>query len=121
VTRERRPALLRGEATQAVWIARDGRPGKPGVIRSLVWSRAEARFGKGFGPHRSRHAYATSAIDADPANPGVAAAVLAIGGTMVERRCNLGNAAVAGRLLADAPREERALSRARAEGHFRDR
>ena len=46
------------------------------------------RFGIAFGPHRFRHAIATTAPMRDPSHPGVAAGLLGISKEVVEQSYN---------------------------------
>jgi hypothetical protein len=46
------------------------------------------RFGESFGPHRFRHAIATTATLRDPDHPGLAVGVLGISGAVLEEHYN---------------------------------
>ncbi|MGE0418674.1 MAG: hypothetical protein AB7O80_17870 [Acetobacteraceae bacterium] len=114
-----RPLLMGPTAGDAVWIGQNGRQLTKQALSSGIWRRAEVRFGFGFGPHRFRHAYATTVISANPASPGSAAAVLAVGAQMVEAHYNLGNTTLASRALNDVVDAERDRWRTFARRKFR--
>jgi hypothetical protein len=46
------------------------------------------RFGVSFGPHRFRHAIATTAALRDPASPGLAVGLLKISGPVIDEHYN---------------------------------
>ena len=51
-----RPALLSGRAADPLWISAQGTACTAKALRSQAFTRTQARFGVGFGPHRFRHA-----------------------------------------------------------------
>lgn len=104
---EIRPALLRGTQTDALWIATQGSPMALTAVGLMIRVRAKKRFGVEFGPHRFRHALGTTASAVDPANPGTAAAVLAVGAGMVEKHYNRAENHVAAAGFHDALKAER--------------
>jgi integrase len=58
---------------------------------AMIRRASMAEFGEAFGTHRFRHELASALAEADPDNPGVAAAVLGISiavaeGTYIHRR-----------------------------------
>jgi site-specific recombinase XerD len=73
-----RPKLMGSRTHAAFWVAQSGAPltMKGLTERIIVLSRKE--FGYSFGPHAFRHAVSTMLAEHDPANPGLAAAVLNI-------------------------------------------
>lgn len=71
-----RPALLRGRQSDALWIGKNGENLQAKGIQEMVCKRSKVRFGVAFGPHRFRHAIATTAILRDPTAPNLGAAVL---------------------------------------------
>jgi site-specific recombinase XerD len=70
------------------WLDQYGEELSAGEIGDMIQRRSKETFGKGFGPHRFRHALGTTAPLADPAHPGVAAAILGISSHMVEQHYN---------------------------------
>jgi site-specific recombinase XerD len=70
------------------WLNQYGEPLGPDQISDMIQRKSKQDFPEGFGPHRFRHALGTSAPLADPAHPGVAAAILGISGHMVEQHYN---------------------------------
>ena len=73
-----RPALLQERVHEQFWISGRGGPWSAKAIQNQVLELSRKRFSKSFGPHRFRHAIATTAPILDPANPGLAAALLGI-------------------------------------------
>lgn len=73
-----RRELLCGRQHDWFWVNRHG--DKLGIrgIEGVIRRGSGEQFGTVFGPHRFRHSLATTAAYADPANPGLAASVLAI-------------------------------------------
>ena len=73
-----RRELLQGHQHDWFWVNRNGE--KLGIrgIEGVIRRGSGEQFGTVFGPHRFRHSLATTAAYADPANPGLAASVLAI-------------------------------------------
>lgn len=84
-----RPRLLRGQSHDALWVSLKGSPLTEKAIENQVFKRTRKRFGQGFGPHRFRHAIATTAVLRDPAHPGLAAGLLGISGRVVEEHYRL--------------------------------
>ena len=96
--RETRPALLKGKTCEAFWISGKGSTWTAKAIQNQVLELSRKRFGKAFGPHRFRHAMATTAPILDPANPGLAAALLGISQEVIDssyNRSGQNNAALA--------------------------
>ena len=73
-----RPALVGSGSYQEFWISRFGRPLTVAGMESRLFRLTQKRFGKGFGPHRFRHAIATTLSLRIPNNPGLGAPVLGI-------------------------------------------
>jgi hypothetical protein len=86
-----RPALLRGKIHDAFWVGLDGTQLEAKGIQNMVCSRSKTRFGVAFGPHRFRHAIATTAPLRDPSHPGLAAPLLGISKGTVEAHYNRAN------------------------------
>ncbi len=107
-----RPKLLaRGPANQTssrLWIALHGRPMAQTAVGLMIRRRAKEDLGVEFGPHRFRHAAATSASTNDPDSPALAAALLAIGARMVGKHYDRASDAIAARNFHDALAKERA-------------
>jgi hypothetical protein len=87
VTVERRE-LLGEQSHDGLWLNQYGEKMAANENGDMVQRQSKLTFGKGFGPHRFRHALGTIAPLADPAHPGVAASVLGISGHMVEQHYN---------------------------------
>lgn len=83
-----RPALLADRQNDALWISARGTPLAAKGIAERILKLSRARFGIAFGPHRFRHAIATSSALRDPANPGLAAGVLGGSAKVIERHYN---------------------------------
>lgn len=78
-----RVELLQGATHDALWVNWGGEPlGYRGVEKRIRW-RSQKRYGQAFGPHRFRHALATSAPIEDPGAPGLAAPILGISGRIL--------------------------------------
>ena len=78
-----RPALLQGQSHDAVWITHYGKPWTAAGIQSRLLKLTRKRFGQGFGPHRFRHALATTATLRLPSHPGLAAGMMGISAQVV--------------------------------------
>jgi hypothetical protein len=105
----------------AFWIGARGRALTIAGISLIIRRESKRRFGFSFGPHRFRHALGTSAPLADPAHPGVAAAILGISPKMVEAHYNRANQArVAERFLGSLSKQRAAL-KLRARREFQNR
>ena len=83
-----RSTLLGNRLHDALWINRRGEPMTAQDIKNRVRTLTRKRFGTSFGPHRFRHAIATTATLRDPANPGLAAGLLGISGQVLEEHYN---------------------------------
>jgi site-specific recombinase XerD len=83
-----RPALLGGQVHDALWINLRGEPWSPECMAQRIRLLSRQRFGESFGPHRFRHAIATSATLRDPDYPGLAVGVLGISGQVLEEHYN---------------------------------
>ncbi len=75
---EIRPALLDKNAFEEFWIGLNGNPLSAKGIQEMIFRRSKARFGVTFGPHRFRHAIATTAALRASNRPGLAAPLLGI-------------------------------------------
>lgn len=71
-----RPALLRGRHEVAFWVNTQGDAMRALGIQGRIFKLSRKRFGKAFGPHRFRHAIATTLALRLPECPGLAAGVL---------------------------------------------
>jgi integrase len=83
-----RPALLNGRKHDAFWIGARAAPLGAKGIEACILRLSRARFGVAFGPHRFRHAIATSSALRDPATPGLAAGVLGGSAQVIEQHYN---------------------------------
>lgn len=83
-----RPALLAGRQEDALWISARGGPLTAKGIENRILKLSRVRFGVAFGPHRFRHAIATSSVLRDPASPGLAAGVLGGSAQVIEQHYN---------------------------------
>ena len=73
----------------ALWVSRDGSPLCAGRIHTCIAQHTLAAFGERIGPHRFRHAAATSIAIEDPENVGIIPALLGSSGATVQRYYNL--------------------------------
>ena len=118
-TEVERAELLAGRSHPWFWVDKYGEPLSADNIGDMIQRQSKRCFGVAFGPHRFRHALGTTAPLADPAHPGVAAAILGISGRMVEDHYNRANqAAVAHRFHASLL-EDRARLQSLARRGFR--
>lgn len=83
-----RAELLGNHRHDWFWLNQCGAPLTDDDIVNMIQRQSKHAFGKGFGPHRFRHALGTTAPLADPAHSGVAAAILGTSGHMVEQHYN---------------------------------
>jgi site-specific recombinase XerD len=95
-----RPALLGRQAEEAVWISTTGRPMSDLAIQGRILRLTKKRFGISFGPHRFRHAIATTATLRAPENPGLAAGLLGISPAILEQHYNRASQCQAGTRFA---------------------
>lgn len=101
-----RAELLAGQHHDRFWVNKYGEPLSADNIGDMIQRQSKRSFGSAFGPHRFRHAMGTTAPLADPAHPGVAAAVLGVSGRMVEEHYNRASQAdVAHRFQASLSQE----------------
>ncbi|MBV9748211.1 MAG: tyrosine-type recombinase/integrase [Acetobacteraceae bacterium] len=110
-----RPELLQGHQHDWFWVNCDGKRLAAKTIVGIVKQASRARFGAAFGPHRFRHSLATTAAYADPANPGLAAAVLAISEPVLEAHYNQARHDHAVRRFQQIVHRQRARTAPRAE------
>lgn len=103
------------------WLDQYGEPLSPGQIGDMIQRESARTFPEGFGPHRFRHALGTSAPLADPAHPGVGAAILGITGRMVEQHYNRASRAAVADTFQQSLSKARAASRSLAAREFRRR
>ena len=83
-----RPALLAGRESCALWIGARGAPLTAKGIQACILRLSRVRFRVAFGPHRFRHAIATSSALRDPGSPGLAAGVLGGSRQVIEQHYN---------------------------------
>jgi hypothetical protein len=106
-----RPALLAGRPDDAFWISRDGIRMTAKAIQFQVFARTAKRFERAFGPHRMRHAIATTAALRVSWHPGLAAGVLNITGRTAENSYNLAGPIAAALSFAEVIGARRRRSR----------
>jgi hypothetical protein len=75
---EVRPRLLQDLRSEWVWVIDEGGRFQDIGIGQMIRRRSLASFGHAFGPHRFRHALATTLAEEDPENPGLAAGLLGV-------------------------------------------
>lgn len=73
-----RPALLKEHWYDALWISRRGTPLTIDGMETRIFRLTLKRFGQWFGPHRFRHAIATSLAVRVSGQPGLPSAALSI-------------------------------------------
>ncbi|MFC7477905.1 tyrosine-type recombinase/integrase [Dankookia sp. GCM10030260] len=83
-----RPALLRDRPEDAVWVSAQGGALTEAGIQSRIRRLTRRRFGQAFGPHRFRHAIATTTALHVPTHPGLAAGLLGISSGVLEQHYN---------------------------------
>jgi site-specific recombinase XerC len=106
-----RTALLAGRADDAFWISRDGTRLTAKAIQNQVFARTRKQFAQAFGPHRMRHAIATTAALRASGHPGLGAAVLNITGRTAAQSYNLAGQTAAALTFADLIEDRRRSSR----------
>ena len=84
-----RLALMAGQITDAFWISNRHGALSEKSVQEWVFARTKQWFAKGFGPHRFRHSYVTTASLRASSHPGLAAAALGITGRVPEKHYNL--------------------------------
>ncbi|HEY2133815.1 MAG TPA: hypothetical protein VGH36_12715 [Acetobacteraceae bacterium] len=104
-----RVELLGAQNHGWLWVNQYGEPLTAAEIGDMIQRKSKQTFGRNFGPRRFRHAAGTTAPLADPAHPGVAAAIPGISGHMVEQHYNRATQADV------ASKFHRSLGKARAE------
>ncbi len=113
--------MLAGQNHDAFWLDKYGEPLSADNIGDMIQRKSKQAFGKGFGPHRFRHAMGTTAPLTDPAHPGVAAAILGISGHMVEDHYNRATQADVANQFHASLHKERLSLRSIARWEFRRR
>ena len=83
-----RPALLQGKRHDDFWVGINGKPLQRKGIQAMIGRLSKVRFDVTFGPHRFRHAIATTAPLRAPEHPGLAAPLLGISKEVVETHYN---------------------------------
>ena len=102
-----RPALLAGRESDAFWIGARGAPLTAKGIEACIQRLSRVRFGVAFGPHRFRHAIATSSALRDPGSPGLAAGVLGGSAQVIEQHYNRAGQIQAARKYAQVVEQRR--------------
>jgi site-specific recombinase XerD len=102
-----RPVLMNGSDGQRLWIGQNGLPMTKATISNMIRRRSKKEFGMGIGPHRFRHALATSTTTMDPENSNISAQLLAIGRTMAQKHYDRSSDGVAAARFQDALIRER--------------
>jgi integrase len=115
-----RPALLNGGTHNAMWVGSQGQPLTLAAIASMIGRLSSAELGGRFGAHQFRRELATGLAEAEPHNPGLAAAILGIGIEVAEKHYIVARDHEAGRHVADHLAAERERTRLLAERLFRD-
>jgi integrase len=118
---EIRPLLLDPIATDSVWGNGDGGAFTYRSIGTMIFRQTANKFPENFGPHRFRHAFASTLAEVDPTNPGLAAVILGITEAVINEHYRKARQADAARKLQANLREERERTRAVAEREFRQR
>jgi site-specific recombinase XerD len=113
-----RAELLGEQGHDGVWLTEYGAPMSIHDISNMIRRQSGRAFGSGFGPHRFRHALGTTAPLADPAHPGVAAAILGVSGHMVEQHYNRASQADVAHRFHDSLGKTRASVRLTARRAF---
>ena len=114
-----REELLAAKTHDWFWVDQYGGPLTMYAIKDMIRTRSRKAFGTAFGPHRFRHAMGTTAPVADPAHPGVAAAILGISGRMVEEHYNLASQTDVASKFHASLRKNRAATQSVARREFR--
>ena len=83
-----RPRLLGGQQNDRLWISIKGTPLRQGSLQNMVLEYTKERFGTAFGPHRFRHAVATTSALRASDQPHLAAGVLNITSKVANRHYN---------------------------------
>ena len=83
-----RPMLLQGGSSEAFWIGSRGRPWTIKAMQERVLAHSKKRFDVAFGPHRFRHAAATTATLRGSATPALAACLLNASHGVIEGHYN---------------------------------
>jgi integrase len=86
-----RSVLLANQIHEMVWVKQDGKPLSAKGIQAAICKRSKKRFGTTFGPHRFRHAIASTAPLQAPEMPGLAAPLLGISSAVVEAHYDRAN------------------------------
>ena len=102
-----RPVLLAGCEEDAFWIGARGAPLTAKGIEACILRLSRVRFGVAFGPHRFRHAIATSSALRDPGSPGLAAGVLGGSAQVIEQHYNRAGQIQAARAYAQVVEQRR--------------
>lgn len=116
-----RAELLTDQSEAWFWLNQYGEKLTSAEIGDIIQRKSKQAFGKGFGPHRFRHALGTTAPLADPASPGVAAAILGITAHMVEQHYNRATQADVAHKFQRSLGKTRASRRLVAQREFRQK
>ena len=80
-----RLVLLQGQNHKAMWVGQGGAPLDAVGIDGMFRRQTKITFGRSFGTHQCRHELASALADAQPENPGLSAAILAISIPVAEK------------------------------------
>jgi integrase/recombinase XerD len=116
-----RCTFLNGEDHGWLWISGNGKRLSESRIQRIIRKLSKERFGISFGPHRFRHAMATSGPLKDPDHPGIAAGILDISGRIAQAHYNRANKAKSAKMLQAGLREDRKETRSLAMRAFAKR
>jgi hypothetical protein len=111
LVKTKRPALLGGRRSDALWISRQGRALSASGISNIVLKTSSARFGTAFATHRFRYSLATTAVLRAPEMPGLAAAVMGISAPVIEQAYARAGQVLAVRQFAEVLEHRRARLR----------
>ena len=114
-----RAHLLAGATLDWFWINAQGKQLGIRGIEGVIRRGSLAQFGKAFGTHCFRHAFATANMIADPTTPGMVAAVLGNSPAVVEQSYALGGQLEAAARFHDALRTDRARTAGLARDAFK--
>jgi hypothetical protein len=110
-----------GRLTDSLWVGDAGEPLTEYGVASLVFRLSERWLDNRFGAHAFRAALTTAMAEADPANPGAAAALLGHSPEVSEAYYNKARADQAAEAFLAATAAERESTRSLAMQEFRDK
>lgn len=113
-----RPVLLDPAVDDAVWGNGDGGAYTYRSIETKINRLTKQKFGRAYGPHMFRDAFASSMAEFDHGNPGLAAVILGITERVVNAHYRKARQIDAGRKLQSNLHQERKNTRAMAQRAF---